>query len=73
MPSHNSHFCYVAYYCFSYYEFEQPIDERLTDSKWRRMLGVEVTPGKDYPDMFAERQDVPQPEWTTGYRAYYPW
>ncbi len=58
---------------YTYYEFEQPIDERLTDSKWRRMLGVEVTPGQDYPDMFAERQDVPQPEWTTGYRAYYPW
>jgi hypothetical protein len=25
----------------SYYEFKQPIGERLTDEKWREMLGSE--------------------------------
>ena len=26
---------------FSFYQFEQPISERLTDTKWRQMMGIE--------------------------------
>ena len=55
---------------YTYYEFEQPLSERLTDSEWRRMLGVEIVSEED---MYSEKQDIDQPDWTTGYRAYYPW
>ena len=55
---------------YTYYEFEQPISERLTDSKWRQMLGVEIVSEEQ---MYSGREDVPQPSWTTTYRAYYPW
>ena len=49
---------------FKYYEFEQPIDERLTDKEWRVMLGMDPTEdgGFIYP------VEVEQPEWATGYR-----
>lgn len=30
---------------FSFYQFEQPLSERLTDAEWRQMLGM--TPGSD--------------------------
>jgi len=38
---------------FSYYEFKQPMEDRLTDEKWRDMLK-----SNDYP---------PQPEWTSSF------
>jgi hypothetical protein len=40
----------------SYYEFKHPMDDRLTDEKWREILGG---PAADVPA---------QPEWTTHYR-----
>nr|MCR5687235.1 DUF3160 domain-containing protein [Lachnospiraceae bacterium] len=44
---------------YSFYQFEQPIDERLTDSEWRKMMGIELESydsyagygkAKDHPD-----------------------
>lgn len=40
---------------FSYYEFQWPIGDRLTDSKWREMLNTGKTP--------------PLPEWTRSFIA----
>ena len=40
---------------FSYYEFPWPMDDRLTDEKWREMLGGSSTPKL--------------PEWTATFAA----
>lgn len=50
---------------FSYYQFEQPIDERLTDSEWRRKIGMELTDDSEY----ITDESVQQPEWTQSYRS----
>lgn len=50
---------------YSFYQFEQPIDDRLTDSKWRRMLGVEIA---DYQDPLKDMVKVEHPEWVMSYR-----
>ncbi len=50
---------------YNYYQFTQPLDQRLTDSEWRRMIGMELT--DDYE--FVETVEVDQPEWTQSYRA----
>ena len=44
---------------YSFYQFEQPISERLTDNKWRQMLGCEVNEEGFYePD-----ESLRYPEW----------
>ncbi len=50
---------------FTYYQFTVPISERMTDSKWRQMLGLEIGEDMEYP----QRQDVDQPSWTDSYRT----
>lgn len=50
---------------FSYYQFIQPIDERLTDSEWRRKIGMELTDDSEY----VIDESIKQPEWTQGYRS----
>ena len=51
---------------YSFYQFEQSISDRLTDSEWREMLEPEY-------DMDAHKQvwnNLPkQPDWTQGYRT----
>ena len=49
---------------YSYYQFKQPIDDRLTDSAWRRKIGMELGDNDEYV-----REDVAQPEWTQSYRC----
>ena len=53
---------------YSFYEFEQPLSDRLTDSEWRKILGVEI---EDYNDPFADQQDVEHPDWVEEYRYTY--
>lgn len=44
---------------YSFYQFEQPLSERLTDSKWRQMLGCEITENQIYePD-----DSLQYPDW----------
>lgn len=50
---------------FTYYQFVQPLSERLTDSKWRQMIGMEVTEDMEYQ----RDESITQPEWTQSYRA----
>ena len=44
---------------YSFYQFEQPLSERLTDSKWRQMLGCEISENQIYePD-----DSLQYPDW----------
>ena len=55
---------------FNYYEFEQPIDERLTDSDWRKMMGIELNDEGTYN---WDHSDVKKPAWTEEYRIDLSW
>ncbi|MBQ6129982.1 MAG: DUF3160 domain-containing protein [Lachnospiraceae bacterium] len=51
---------------FDFYQFEQPISERMTDSEWRKKLGIEI---ENYEDFSSDKPDKPEkPEWTKSYR-----
>jgi hypothetical protein len=45
---------------YSFYQFEQPIDQRLTDSQWRQMMGIEVC-----DDGMYHTENAKSPEWWT--------
>lgn len=48
---------------YSYYEFEQPLSNRLTDSSWRQMLGMELNGNGKY-----NQDNAPSlPTWTDGF------
>ncbi|MBO6148960.1 MAG: DUF3160 domain-containing protein, partial [Lachnospiraceae bacterium] len=52
---------------FNFYQFTQPIEERLTDKQWRAMLGIDPAEDGDYHwtgDLLPDR-----PKWTESYRA----
>ncbi|MBQ9278880.1 MAG: DUF3160 domain-containing protein, partial [Lachnospiraceae bacterium] len=54
---------------YSYYEFEQPISDRLTDSEWRVMLGMEMDEnGEVHWD-----NKVDRPSWTGSFVKDYEW
>lgn len=59
------HICVGAVY--SFYQFEQPLSERLTDSEWRQIMGIAVKEDGTY------NFDAPvdAPEWTRSYRYEY--
>lgn len=52
---------------FNYYQFEQPISDRLTDSEWRVMIGMQL----DSNDMYVKDNSIVEPDWTSSYR--YRW
>lgn len=54
---------------YSFYQFPWPSGDRLTDTKWRQMMGIQV-------DENGERnydKRVPRPDWTESYRYQYEW
>ena len=54
---------------YSFYQFEWPIDDRLTDSRWHQMRGIKPNEDGNY-----ERdQSIAKPEWTESYRYRYEW
>ena len=55
---------------FSFYQFKQPISDRLTDTQWRRMLGIEVDIDENY-NITSYNEDVEHPEWVKSYRYVY--
>ena len=59
------HICVGAVY--SFYQFEQPISERLTDSEWRQMMGISAMDNGTYNYDSA----IEQPKWTNSYRYEY--
>lgn len=54
---------------YTFYQFPWPMDDRLTDSKWRVMMGLQADEN-GYYNMDAP---VSQPEWTRSYRYSYAW
>ena len=51
---------------FSYYQFVQPIDNRLTDVEWRKMLGMGID---ENMVPYEKHESIKQPEWTQSYRS----
>lgn len=51
---------------YTFYQFPWPMDERLTDSKWRYMMGYQADENGNWN--YEEEQPVKQPEWTQSYR-----
>lgn len=54
---------------YSFYQFPWPMDERLTDSKWRWMMGLQADENGNYNFEYDNR--VSKPEWTGSYRYVY--
>ena len=54
---------------YSFYQFDQPISDRLTDSKWRQMLGIELQDDGTYN--YDKENQPKQEDWTDSYRYSY--
>ena len=54
---------------YSFYQFPWPMDERLTDSQWRWMMGLQADEDGNYNFEYDSR--VIKPEWTGSYRYVY--
>ncbi len=48
---------------YNFYQFEQPLSERLTDTEWRQMIGMEL--GED--GMYSDDNAPEKPWWTASY------
>ncbi len=54
---------------YSFYQFDQPLSDRMTDTQWRQLLGMEMMDDGNYNYM---REGVPpQEDWTKSYRYGY--
>lgn len=54
---------------YSFYEFTQPLDQRMTDHEWRVALGIDPDDDGEY---HWEQEELPdKPAWTESYRGYY--
>ena len=49
---------------FDFYEFTWPMSDRLTDTKWRQMMGIEIGESGTYNF----EPSFEKPAWTLGYR-----
>ena len=56
------HICEGAVY--SFYQFEQPIEQRMTDDDWRQMMGIATKEDGTY----SYDTKIDQPAWTQSYR-----
>lgn len=52
---------------YTFYEFQQPLAERLTDEKWREMLGIDMSIDSS-GNVIVNRAEIPHPEWTALFR-----
>ena len=52
---------------YTFYQFEQPLNDRLTDTQWRVMMGIEANDDMEYQ----KTTDIKQPAWTDSYRYHY--
>lgn len=50
---------------YTFYQFEWPLNDRLTDSQWRQMMGWETNDNYEYE----QPAEIGQPDWTQEYRA----
>lgn len=54
---------------YSFYQFAWPLNDRLTDTKWRQMIGILPDEDGNYNYVMP----IDQPEWTDSYRYKYEW
>lgn len=54
---------------YSFYQFEWPMEDRLTDTKWRKMMGWQADENGNYN----YDKPVDKPEWTKSYCYQYEW
>ena len=52
---------------YTFYQFPWDISDRLTDSKWRSMMGYQADENGNWRD-YEEELPVKQPQWTQSYR-----
>lgn len=51
---------------YSFYQFTWPAEDRLTDSKWRQLLGIQACETGEYID----EPGISRPDWTCSYRSF---
>ncbi len=54
---------------YSFYQFPWPSNDRLTDTKWRQMMGIQSDENGNYN----YDKPVQRPDWTASYRYKYEW
>lgn len=54
---------------YSFYQFAWPMNDRLTDTKWRQMMGWQVNEDGYYN----YDRPIQKPQWTESYRYKYEW
>ena len=54
---------------YSFYQFTWPMDDRLTDSKWRQIMAIQ--PNKE--GYYEKDPSIEKPDWTGSYRYKYAW
>lgn len=54
---------------YTFYQFPWPMEDRLTDSRWRQMMGLQA----DEDGNYSYDTKMEQPEWTQSYRYRYEW
>ncbi len=50
---------------YSFYQFPWPMEDRMTDQKWRQMMGI----APDEEGVFHDNASISQPDWTQSYRC----
>lgn len=51
---------------YSFYQFTWPAEDRLTDAKWRQLLGIQADETGNYSDESA----ISRPDWACSYRSF---
>lgn len=54
---------------YSFYQFSWPMTDRLTDGRWRQLMGIQP----DETGYYNDEKPVERPEWTSSYRYRYDW
>ena len=55
---------------YSFYQFTQPLEDRMTDSTWRQLMGIQADEEGYY---YNYENRIEKPDWTDSYRYYYEW
>lgn len=54
---------------YSFYQFRWPLEDRLTDTKWRQLMGIQ----QNDEGTWESNPPAGHPEWTESYRVIYDW
>lgn len=54
---------------YSFYQFRWPLEDRLTDTKWRQMMGIQ----QNDDGTWESNPPTGHPEWTKSHRVIYDW